>query len=59
MIGVSRVRGVAAHQPGDFEAVHTRHLHVQQHQPYILFEQTAQGLFAGTGTAQQPLSIFE
>lgn len=33
----------AAHQSGDFEAVHLRHLYIQQHQVDIVFKQSTQG----------------
>ena len=34
----------AAHQARDFKAVHARHLHIQQHQVDIVFEQQTRGL---------------
>ena len=36
--GVARKR-IATHQAGDFETIHKRHLHVQQDQADVLFEQ--------------------
>ncbi|MNO99235.1 hypothetical protein D3C76_910010 [compost metagenome] len=33
----------ATHQPGDFEAVHFRHLHIQQDQVDFMFKQRTQG----------------
>ncbi len=40
---------VAAHQLGQFEAVHAGHLHVQQRQRHVVLEQELQGLLAGPG----------
>ncbi|MNE76064.1 hypothetical protein D3C80_1722770 [compost metagenome] len=37
----------AAHQAGDFEAIHARHLHIQQHQVDFVLKQRAQGFRSG------------
>ena len=42
---------VAAHQTGHFKTVHVRHLHIQQHQSDILFQQALQCRLAGIHAA--------
>ncbi|MNQ77139.1 hypothetical protein D3C85_919980 [compost metagenome] len=56
--GEARTR-IAAHQPRHLEAIHMRHLHIQQHQPHVLFQQTLQGRFAGIDATQQPVAAIE
>ena len=46
MMGVVASTRIATHQPGDFEAIHKRHLHIQQDQTDILFKQALQSGFA-------------
>ncbi|MCY1421516.1 hypothetical protein D9M71_371740 [compost metagenome] len=36
---------IAAHQPGDFKAVHFRHLYIHQHQVDFVLKQRAQGFY--------------
>ena len=50
---------VATHQPGDFETIHMRHLHVQQDQADILFQQATQGRLTRFHTTKLPVAILE
>jgi len=48
---------VAPHQPGDFEAIHAGHLHVQQHQLHIDFQQRLQRRFPRIDRQHLPVAI--
>ncbi|MDT4827249.1 hypothetical protein FQZ97_605890 [compost metagenome] len=49
----------AAHQAGDFEAVHARHLHVQQDQADLFLEQAFQCRLAGVHRAYLPFAVVQ
>ncbi|MNQ73525.1 hypothetical protein D3C85_882580 [compost metagenome] len=49
----------AAHQPGDLEAVHARHLHVQQDQADFFLQQAFQRGLAGIHGADLPFAVVQ